>query len=206
MKFKNKRKSEAYRSFAQSCRSPLNMGHDDANLYPNFWNLNQTFYLKGVTTKFRFNRLLHILRQRCPLAVISEDTFISGVRVIENPRDLLHEIGVLKTRGEGFRLLLDKMRLQMRYAFMALLSQNRVSLYNDTILMLMSNVLKAKWNDRESSSNFCAFLLDKMHFKLDPQARPYENLINLFKEMRSDLEINEDFNEVYRGHDTDYML
>ena len=60
----------------------------------------------------------------------------------------------------------------MRYAFMALLSQNRVSLFNETLLELMQMVLKSKWSDRERSSNFCAFLLDKMHFRLDPQARP----------------------------------
>lgn len=120
-----------------TCRSPLNMSHEDANLFLNFWNLNQTFYLNGVTTLFRFERLLHILKQRSPLAIISEETFISGVHVLNQPRDIMQEMGELRIRGGGFGILLNKMRLQMRYAFMALLSQNRVSLFNESLLELM---------------------------------------------------------------------
>ena len=48
----------------------------------------------------------------------------------------------------------------------------------------MQMVLKSGWNDMERSSNFCAFLLDKMHFKLDPQSRPFQNLVEVFKELR----------------------
>lgn len=32
-------------SFQSNCRSPLNLGTSDTNLFLNFWNLNQTFYL-----------------------------------------------------------------------------------------------------------------------------------------------------------------
>jgi len=30
-----------------TCRSPLHMGEDEDKLFLNYWNMNQTFYLKG---------------------------------------------------------------------------------------------------------------------------------------------------------------
>ena len=30
-----------------NCRSPLNMKDEDCGLFLNYWNLNQTFFLKG---------------------------------------------------------------------------------------------------------------------------------------------------------------
>ena len=49
---------------------------------------------------------------------------------------------------------------------MALLSENRVSLFNDTLINLMKNLIK-KWNQSDIHANFGAFILDKMHFRLD---------------------------------------
>eukprot|EP00353_Schmidingerella_taraikaensis_P016403 CAMPEP_0185620060 /NCGR_PEP_ID=MMETSP0436-20130131/52836_1 /TAXON_ID=626734 ORGANISM="Favella taraikaensis, Strain Fe Narragansett Bay" /NCGR_SAMPLE_ID=MMETSP0436 /ASSEMBLY_ACC=CAM_ASM_000390 /LENGTH=78 /DNA_ID=CAMNT_0028260119 /DNA_START=285 /DNA_END=521 /DNA_ORIENTATION=+ len=72
--YRKKRKEEYHDSGPHTCRSPLNMGHEEANLFLNFWNLNQSFYLKGVTTKARFNKLLHILQKRCPTAAVCEDS------------------------------------------------------------------------------------------------------------------------------------
>ena len=43
--------------------------------------------------------------------MISEDTFISGVRVLDQGPDIMQEMGELKIRGGGFRILLNKMRL-----------------------------------------------------------------------------------------------
>jgi len=48
-------------------------------------------------------------------------------------------------------------------------------------------------------------LLDKMHFELDPVARPYEDLVELFTRLRPDPQILEEFNEVYGGC-TNFMM
>ena len=45
----------------------------------------------------------------------------------------------------------------------------------------MELVYQSGWNNQERSANFCAFVLDKMHYQLDPVNRPYENLVELFK-------------------------
>jgi len=63
-----------YRSEFSNCRSPLNMGEDDANLFLNYWNLNQTFFLKGQTTVARFENFKQILAKRSLQAKIVEES------------------------------------------------------------------------------------------------------------------------------------
>ena len=69
--------------YASACRSPLNMGEDGPNLFLNYWNVNQTFYLEGRTTVDRFEKLMEILRSRCSNASIVEETKSIGVKLLE---------------------------------------------------------------------------------------------------------------------------
>jgi len=50
------------------------MGEDDANLFLNYWNLNQTFFLKGQTTVARFENFKQILAKRSLQAKIVEES------------------------------------------------------------------------------------------------------------------------------------
>lgn len=78
----------------------------------------------------------------------------------------------LIARADFFKLMIDKMRLQLRYSIMALVSENRVTLFNDSLTNLMHSLLMKKWNDTESTANYAAFIIDKMHFEIDPVLRP----------------------------------
>ena len=73
------------------------------------------------------------------------------------------------------------MRIQLRYSIMALLSENKINLFNDSIITLMSCLHKAGWSASEEVADYGAFLLDKMHLELDPKRKPYEDLAELFK-------------------------
>lgn len=179
-------------------RSPLNLGEDGPNLYLNFWNLNQTFFLKGKTYRTRFQNLLNILAKRCPHAIISEVEEAMGVEALSNSQ-IAEEIRTQRTRGYGFQTMLNSMRMQLRYSFVALLSENCVSLFNPSLHELMLQILNNKWNDSEHTANFSAFLLDKMHFELDPVARPYENLPDVFKRLRKNPDIVDEYHEVFDG-------
>lgn len=67
---------------------------------------------------------------------------------------------------------------------MALLSEKKVLLFNESLLKLMDSLLEKHWNSQDSVASFGAFLIDKMHFTLDPEIRPFENLCKVFQEMR----------------------
>lgn len=119
----------------------------------------------------RFDNLLDILTKRCPDAVISEVSGSLGVQILE-PQQQIDEMKKLIARADFFKLMIDKMRLQLRYSVMALVSENRVTLFNDSLTNLMHSLLMKKWNDTESTANYAAFIIDKMHFEIDPVLRP----------------------------------
>ena len=88
--------------------------------------------------------------------------------------------------GRDFKRELDKFRLQIRYAIMALLSERKVLLFNPTLIPLMQDLIQKNWNIKQSCS-WCSFLLDKMHFELDPKERPFEDLREVFERVKLDL-------------------
>lgn len=60
------------------------MGHSNENLFLNYWNLNQAFYLKGVTSKLRFSKLLDIVQKRCPTIEVIQEPYGHGIKVLNN--------------------------------------------------------------------------------------------------------------------------
>ena len=99
----------------------------------------------------------------------------------------------ISVRAHHFARRLDKFRLQLRYSLMALLSENRVSLFNPGIITLMDSLLAKRWNDSDTAASFASFLLDKMHFQLDAKREPYQDLCALFHQLRSDRENDAEF-------------
>ena len=76
---------------------------------------------------------------------------------------------------------------------MALLSEKKVLLFNPSLIKLMENLQSKGWNNSEKLASFGAFLIDRMHFELDPEARPYEDLCQVFQSVRSDRENDAEF-------------
>ena len=67
---------------------------------------------------------------------------------------------------------------------MALLSEKKVLLFNPSLTAHMDRLLEKGWNNQDQQASFAAFVLDKMHFELDPEARPYQDLAGLFQAVR----------------------
>lgn len=86
------------------------MGEEEANLFLNFWNVSQTYFLKGRTTVSRFDRFKEILRQRCINAKIVEETSSMGVQILDQEMTR-QEMKALKIRGFHFKQRLDQFRL-----------------------------------------------------------------------------------------------
>ena len=70
------------------------------------------------------------------------------------------------------------MRVQLRYSILALLSENKVSIFNDDIIGLMGTLLQ-DFNSVDTEADYGSFLLDKMHIHLWP-TKPYQNLKEIF--------------------------
>ena len=77
---------------------------------------------------------------------------------------------------------------------MALLSENKVTLFNDSIITLMQLLIAKGWSASEETANYGSFLLDKMHLSLDPKKNPFQDLAELFKEQKNK-ENEEEFTE-----------
>ena len=99
----------------------------------------------------------------------------------------------LKVRGYHFRKRLDEFRLQLRYSLMALLSENKVSLFNPSIIHLMDSLIEKRWNNNDRTANFSAFIIDKMHYELDSVNEPYEDLVQVFMRLRKNREFDAEF-------------
>ena len=77
---------------------------------------------------------------------------------------------------------------------LALLSENKVILFNDSIIKLMQLLVAKGWSASEETADYGAFLLDKMHIFLDPKKMPYIDLTQLFTSMKN-RENEEEFTE-----------
>ena len=160
------------KQFLCACRSPLNLGFTDENTFLNFWNLNQTFVIKGKTNTARFGLFMEVIKNRCIYAPIVDESNQSGIKLLEEERISL-ETRELINRGRRFMEQLEEYRLQLRYSIMALLSENKVSLFNISLKKLMNTIINKRWNQNETTACFASFLLDKMHSHLNQRSNPH---------------------------------
>jgi len=124
------------------------MGEEDANLFLNYWNLNQTFFLKGKTTVAHFENFKVVLAKRSLHATIVEETGPLSVNIL-NIESSKQEMKDLKVRGFKFSLMLDALRLQLRYSILALLSENKVYLFNPSLIKLIHSLGEKGWNNSD---------------------------------------------------------
>ena len=174
---KDNKGNEKY-NYEQS-RSPFNLGLDE--IFLNNWNLNQTFVLKGSSTERQFMDFLEVVQKRSIGATIIrrpiEEMNLSKVICLQNLKEL-------KTRSRDFLIELNKLRIQLRYSLLALLSENKVSIFNETLITLMKNLHEKNWSQTEDTADYGSFLLDKMHIYLEPKKMPYIDLNEFFIESK----------------------
>ena len=60
---------------------------------------------------------------------------------------------------------------------MSLLSSNKVSLFNESLLNLMKVMIDQGWNASNQNPDYGSMLIDNMQFYLDPVKKPYEDLV-----------------------------
>lgn len=107
-----------------------------------------------MSTKQDLKQFLAVIKKRCLTATIVEKKIYSNFN---------RKNDKLMSRSYKFYARLKKLRIQLRYSLMALLSENKVSLFNDSIITLMEVLITNEWNSEEKTADYGAFLLDKMH-------------------------------------------
>ena len=110
-------------------RSPLNIG--DKNIFVNYWNLNQTVLVEGWSTMKQFNLLKSVLLSRNSHCKVKPWNHRG-----DSAMDLAN-IKELFQRSLHFDHILDQLRIQLRYSVLALLSENKVSIFNEDLIDLM---------------------------------------------------------------------
>ena len=68
---------------------------------------------------------------------------------------------------------------------LALLSENKITLFNDSIITLVKLLIAKGWSLTQDTADYGSFLLDKMHMHLNPHKMPYHDLVELFKEQKT---------------------
>jgi len=74
----------------------------------------------------------------------------------------------LNSRSHKFNLLLNNLKLPLKYAIMSLLSNNRVSILSDTLVPFVNQLAyDPKWNS-DKFADYGSFLIEQMSTELNP--------------------------------------
>jgi hypothetical protein len=141
----------------------------------NYWNCNQTFYLEGQADRHYLHLLLNTVKSINPSIKIQD--FIA-VKLMT--KEAVVEVGKsLNSRAHKFQLKLDELRLPLKYAVMSLLSLNRVTIYNETLVAFINSLATdPKWNS-EKYAEYGGYLIDQMAYDLNPKKQ--SELTDAFK-------------------------
>jgi hypothetical protein len=72
------------------------------------------------------------------------------------------ELKKLMARSYKFSELLYSLRLPIIYSILALLSQDKVSLFNDRLIQLMEYLLVSEWNLSDEKADEASFLFERI--------------------------------------------
>lgn len=144
------------RGQTNTARSPFNMHLQSPFL--NYWNCQQTFYLRGHCDRHDFAMMLNTLRSVNPTVKIEQELPVKFLKKQE-----IVEVGKsLNSRAYKFGTLMDQLRLPMRYAIMSLLSLYKVSIFNETLVKFVNCLAcDQKWNS-DKYAEYGAYLIDQM--------------------------------------------
>jgi hypothetical protein len=135
-------------------RSPFNMHEQSAFL--NYWNCNQTFYLKGQSDRHDLSMLIKTLKVLCPYIKIQEQVtvqLLDRTQVIDYGKQL-------NSRASKFMILLEELRLPLKYAVLSLLSMNRTTIFNESLVGFINSLaVDPKWNS-DKYAEYGGYLID----------------------------------------------
>ena len=154
------------------------------------------------------NQFIEVVQRRNPHIKILE-----GARITEKLTDeeTTQEVKALIERANQFVERINDLKLQTRLAIMALLSQRKASIYNDSLIMLMELLCSDDWNrgdDLDASSDSedlvtndknttkAAFIIDKMHTTLCCVEYPETNLVKKFKMCADDPQVLQEYDDL----------
>jgi chromatin segregation and condensation protein Rec8/ScpA/Scc1 (kleisin family) len=67
--------------------------HLNRNIFLNYWNLNQTFFMVGVSTKDKFLHFLDVIKRRNPSLKVNEDSYLTErLSIDETKKELIDVI------------------------------------------------------------------------------------------------------------------
>lgn len=86
-------------------------------------------------------------------------------------------------RNTSFKLILDKLKLPLVFSIMAMLSNDKVNLFNEKLLDLMEYFIISDYNKCDEKAQLASYALDKIiiHETLDYRKDPDINLVLIFQ-------------------------
>lgn len=135
-------------------RSPLQMN----DLFLNYYNLKQVFFLEGETAEVNIEKLFTAVRACNPSAKIS----ISYTQErTPQSNDIFNEVRLLGERSMRFKKYLQSLKFPLAYSMLMLLSQGKVSLFNDNLVKLMEYLVESQiWNQNIHKAELAAFIIE----------------------------------------------
>ena len=105
------------------------------------------------------------------------------VQILE--KESIVKIGkTLNSRAHKFIVKFNELRLPLRYSVMALLSNNRVSIFNETLVPFVNQLaIDKKWNS-DKYSDYGSFIIDQMSYELNPKSKLPQDLTECYSEVQ----------------------
>ena len=168
----------------QDVRSPFRHPTD---LFMNYWNLHQVYYLCGRSYQDLLDRFVDVIKKRNPLCKISVD-FEDGKQAgqasnsskISNhmQNSIILPVRDLLRRSKLFQESLPKLRLPLMFSILAMLSQDKVNLFNNRLkdfmdyLIAMSDCNKSERNAQRAACAIDAMITNEiLEYKSEPDIK-----------------------------------
>ena len=97
-------------------------------------------------------------------------------------KSVIHSMREIMKRNKVFNNHLEKLRLPTIFSIMALLSNDKVNLFNDELINFVEYLIVTDHNKNEEMANLSAFIIDKMiiNEQLDYKRDPEISFVNIF--------------------------
>ncbi|CDW77053.1 rna-directed rna polymerase [Stylonychia lemnae] len=175
-------------------RSPFKLPFDP---YMQYWNLHQIYFIAGKVTNQKIDKFLEIVQKRNALVKVkitkqdySEETNNDAKRSI-----IVSGLRTLIELNKKFKYIIDKLRLPIIFSMMAMLSNDKVNLFNEKFLEFIEFLQISDYNRTEDQAQLASFLIDKMIIgeKFDYKKQSDINYVTVFQRYREDKENENDF-------------
>lgn len=127
------------------------------------------------------------------------------VQILE--KESIVKIGkTLNSRAHKFIVKFDELRLPLRYSIMALISNNRVSIFNETLVPFVNQLaIDKKWNS-DKYSDYGSYIIDQMSYELNPRSKVPQDLTEFFRKQLEVAENREHYDMLLKSADRSALL